>query len=199
MPLSKSLLAGALLAALSGISYAAATEYVFTDFTLDAGSTVAPTKGHFTYDPLVGFTSFEVEWRGAVFDLTFAANRPSVYADGNNSIGTHAQSFELLTRQELVPGRRGTWGASADCGDPFECPDSGFSFSAKLDDKTTFSIFTTAPVAAPDLPRTQQGGWSATAVPEADVVVLFGAGLASLGMSGVLGRRKAHPGASLAG
>jgi Bacterial Ig-like domain (group 3) len=69
-----------------------------------AGSgVILPTAGSFTYDPAVGFTNFQVQWFGASFDFTAAANN----ASGCGTSGP-ALAFALLS-QSLTGCPSGTF------------------------------------------------------------------------------------------
>ena len=61
------------------------------DFT--GKNVILPDAGSFTYDPATGFSNFQVQWFGATFDFTAAANN----ATGCNASGP-ALGFALLSQ-----------------------------------------------------------------------------------------------------
>jgi hypothetical protein len=169
-------LTGLLLASLSGLAHAAPTDYVIQDFTIEQGGP-APTSGRFTYDPLVGFTNFLLEWQGATFDLTSAANQPYLTTGSAFSLGSHVESFALLTKTLAEPSNDVSWTASTDCGR--ECASSVAGFRTDPND-TVFIEF--AALGGDYIPGTagNSGSFTVTAIPEADTLAMFVTGLAAV-------------------
>jgi hypothetical protein len=59
---------------------------------------VMPASGSFTYDPLAGFSNFLVVWNGATYDLTAAANSPTILSAGcPGEAATPQFGFALMT------------------------------------------------------------------------------------------------------
>lgn len=74
---------------------AAPIPYVI-NFTASIGE--APSAGSFSYDSATAtFSGFNVVWRGISFDLTSAANNPSVSGTCNGSGGPGADAFLFLS------------------------------------------------------------------------------------------------------
>ncbi|MFN7937363.1 MAG: PEP-CTERM sorting domain-containing protein [Bryobacteraceae bacterium] len=86
---------------------AAPTQYTI-DFSLDGGST-KPQFGVFTYDPAVSqFTNFYVVWNGSLFDLTGAANAPTMGGACAGMPSSPAAGLALM-EQSLCAGLNYGW------------------------------------------------------------------------------------------
>ncbi|MFT3857180.1 MAG: hypothetical protein QM742_06695 [Aquabacterium sp.] len=180
--------ASVLLAAVSTVVGAAPTDYVLHDFALDSGAN-APAEGHFTYDPSSGFSAFEVSWRGATFDLTYAANHPYIVTDGGATTaqGTHADSFAVLTKTFPGPGDDASWFAGTVYGD--EGGSSFLGFRTDPNDERFVGFDQYRPVVGPRVSNLSTGDWSVTPVPEAGVVAMAAMGLLALAGLRHAGRR----------
>src|SRR5258708_4376935 len=102
-----------LFAAILGVSFASISHATISydiSFTLQTGAP-APLSGSFTYDPVLGFSSFIVDWDGNSYNLTTAANSPTT--SGNGCVGeanTAAWGFAILSKS--VTGCSGSYGWS---------------------------------------------------------------------------------------
>ena len=123
----------ALLGALSSV-HAAPVKYNI-QFTTTSGSPT-PASGSFFYDPDVPvFSNFFVVWNAQTYDMTSAANAPSVAIGTCNTAGNGAaDTFDFLLNQNCGSGQASNgWSA-------FESPDSsGFTF-ARSDNGPTNAI-----------------------------------------------------------
>lgn len=171
-----------LLSAASMAVYSAPTDYVLSDFAIDSGAS-APAAGHFTYDPLAGFSAFEVSWRGATFDLTYAANHPYIVTSGGASTttGNHTDSFAVLTKTFPGPGDDASWFAGTVYGD--EGGASFLGFRTDPNDERFIGFDRYQSVVGPRVSHLSTGGWSVTPVPEAGALAMAAVGL--LAMAGL--------------
>jgi hypothetical protein len=82
-----------------------------------SGGTPNPISGSFTYDagPGVGtpiFSNFVVTWQGITFDVTSAANSPTVFAQCAG-LGSPETTFALLTSPTICSGPNNhVWGVA---------------------------------------------------------------------------------------
>lgn len=165
---------GLALAFLPAVTRAAPTAYEVKDFTLEQG-TIAPSIGGFVYDPLTGFSSFSLDWRGQSFDLTYAANNPYVVTDGATlAAGTHADAFALLTQTLPGPGDDYRWFAETDVSGNGAFTRIGFQTDPN--DARFVSILFQQPGFGSDT-GLQAGGWTVTPIPEAASLAMAAAGL----------------------
>jgi hypothetical protein len=95
---------------LCGVAFAGPVDYSINF----SGVGTLPTLGGFTYDPSVGFSNFVVTWFGLSFDLTSAANAPSVSVNPPCSADPQSPStgFALMS-QSLLCVATDIWGGDA--------------------------------------------------------------------------------------
>jgi hypothetical protein len=136
---------------------------LYIDFTTSSGP--APASGSFKYDPLVGFSEFIVIWGGDIFDLTSAANAPTLSAGSTGCAGrASTQQYGFIINSETALGCTPSyaWDGSFD-GTGFTSFTFALSVLANAD-----SIGQTQFVGQHQTPPNAHGTWSLseTAVPE---------------------------------
>jgi hypothetical protein len=121
------------------------------DFT--GKNVILPNSGSFTYDPAMGFSNFQVQWFGATFDFTAAANNASGCSSSGPALG-----FALLS-QSLSGCRSGSFapyswsGIERGEGSPFS-----FSFSYGSGPTADVSLAATANCPSNSCGNTFAGG-----------------------------------------
>lgn len=167
---------------LSGLCGLPAVQATPVDYSIDFLATFAgnDATGSFTYDASGGlFTNFLVDWEGATFDFTSAANNPTIVSGGPICLGGAiggAATFEAI---------------GGDCGaedTPFWFAHTFFGvydFSFKISDDaagTSLSVRAFGPSTEDFLAG--GGVWVVTPapseVPEPTSFLLFGGGMAAL-------------------
>src|SRR5262249_36580797 len=71
-----------------------------TIYTINfSGGSPLPTSGSFTYDPVSGFSNFSVVWDNFTFDMTAAANAPSISGTGcSGEASTPSYGFAIMSQ-----------------------------------------------------------------------------------------------------
>ncbi len=80
--------------------FAAQVQYTI-NFTLADGYSPLPASGYFTYDAGAGFSNFLVHWEDAQFDLSSAANNPTVSDPATGCApagGGPAYAYQIMTQ-----------------------------------------------------------------------------------------------------
>jgi hypothetical protein len=119
--------------------------YYTIDFSLIAGTpAVAPTSGSFDYDASTQtFTGFSVVWNGLTYDMTAAANAPTIFGPYGapaciGGLTGGAASFQLLTGCQSAPSL--LWTAGDCCSYNGILPAGSFGFDAGGDGLPSMGI-----------------------------------------------------------
>ena len=150
--------------------------YYIIDFTVIAGTpALAPTSGSFFYDSSSEtFTGFSVVWDGTAYDLSSAANSPTIGPYGTPACASGSgggASFNLLTACQTGPNQLWTEGACCTYSGVF-LPGGSFGFAVGGSNQPTIGFVADGVSAG-----TAVGQFTVESAPEPSTIILVGIGL----------------------